>query len=374
MIRELTRQDAEDLRQGTLILGCGGGGDPQEGVSYIDQIYSMGRAFTLATIEDLPNDALVVTVGFVGGGITEDELQQVEAFEKSGDAVLRAVDELSAYLGKEITAYMPSEPGAGNSFVPLYAAAMKGAVTLDVDTAGRAKPEVVNSTTSIFDVPLTPLSMVSNFGDVMIVRHAVDERRVEHICRYMARASGGMCAVARCPITLGNMKGKFIEGSLTLALAAGRSIRESDTPVAALIETLRGVRLFDGEIISCSRKEEGGFMWGEIKLVGVGEFASETYKLWYKNENLIGWRNGRLDVTTPDLIALVDAQTGEGIYNWSDDSLVRERRCTVIGRKADPLWLSPRGLELFGPRHFGFDFDYLPFNKRDLAEEDACIE
>lgn len=374
MIRELTRQDAEDLRQGTLILGCGGGGDPREGMDYTNQIYSTGRMFSLAAIEDLSNDALVVTLGFVGGGITEEELKQVEAFEKKGDAVLRAAEELSSYLGKKIMAYMPCEPGAGNSFVSMYAAAMNGAVTLDVDTAGRAKPEIVNSTTSIFDIPLTPLVIASEYGDMMILREAVDERRVEHICRHMARASGGMCVVARCPITVENLKGKFIEGSLTLALAAGRSIRESDTPVAALIETLRGVHLFDGEIISCSRKEEGGFMWGEIKLVGVGEFASETYKLWYKNENLIGWRNGKLDVTTPDLIALVDAQIGEGIYNWSDDSLVQERRCTVIGRKADPLWLSPRGLELFGPRHFGFDFDYLPFNKRDLAEEDACIE
>lgn len=363
MIRELTRQDAEDLRQGTLILGCGGGGDPQEGMAYIDQIYGMGRAFTLATIEDLPNDALVATVGFVGGGITEDELRQVEAFEKSGDAVLCAVDELSAYLGKEITAYMPSEPGAGNSFVPLYAAVMKGIVTLDVDTAGRAKPEVVNSTTSIFDVPLTPLSMVSNFGDAMIVRHAVNEHRVEHICRYMARASGGMCAVARCPITVENLKGKFIEGSLTLALAAGRSIRESDTPVVTLIETLHGVRLFDGEITSYFRKEAGGFMWGEIELAGYGRFADKTYKLWYKNENLIGWIDGQLDITTPDTIALVDTHTGEGIYNWSDDSLARERKCTVIGKKADALWFSSRGLELFGPRHFGFDFDYHPFGQ-----------
>lgn len=374
MIRELTRQDAEDLRQGTLILGCGGGGDPQEGADYIARIYNVGRAFTLADIEDLPDDTYVTTVGFVGGGITEEELKQVDKFEKKGDAALRAVEGLSSYLGEKIAAYMPSEPGAGNAFVPMYAAAMNSALTLDVDTAGRAKPEIVNSTTSIFNIPLTPLAVVSDYGDVMILKEAVDERRVEQICRHMARASGGMCAVARCPITVGDLKGKFIEGSLALALAAGRGIRESDTPVATLIETLRGVRLFDGEIVSCTRKEEGGFMWGEIELVGFGKFAGEIYKLWYKNENLIGWRNGRLDVTTPDLIALVDAQTGKGIYNWRDDSLIHKRQCTVIGRRADPLWLSPRGLELFGPRHFGFDFDYLPFGKRHLVEEDACIE
>jgi len=363
MIRKLTRQDAEDLLQGALILGCGGGGDPQEGVDYTNQIYNTGRIFSLAAIEDLPNDALVATVGLVGGGINKEELKQVEAFEKQGDAVLRAVEELSSYLGKKITAYMPSEPGAGNSFVTMYAAGMNGVVTLDVDTAGRAKPEIVNSTTSIFDISLTPLAIASEYGDVVILKEAVDERRVEYICRHMARASGGMCAVARCPITVENLKGKFVEGSLALALAAGRSIRESDTPVAALIKTLHGVPLFDGEIISCSRKEERGFMWGEIELAGYGRFASKTYKLWYKNENLIGWIDGQLDITTPDTIALVDTHTGEGIYNWSDDSLARGRKCTVIGKKADALWFSSRGLKLFGPRYFGFDFDYRPFGQ-----------
>jgi len=367
VIRQLTKQDAEALRQGTLVLGCGGGGDPKDGSRYIEKVYQTGRVFSLAELGDLPDDAIVATVGLVGGGITKDEIKQVKGFEKSGDAVLRSIDELSAYLGKGIEAYMPSEPGAGNSFVPLYAAAMKGVLTLDADTAGRAKPEIVNSTTSLFNLALAPLSIVSDFGDVMIVAHAVNEHRVEQICRHMARASGGMCAVARCPIRVGDMKGKFVEGTLSEALAAGRAIRESSTPVETLIDTLQATRLFDGEIVSSSRKEERGFMWGEIELVGLGEYSRQRYRLWYKNENLIGWIDGELDITTPDLIALVDSHTGEGIYNWSNESLACERRCTVIGRKANPLWSSARGVELFGPRHFEFDFDYVPFDERRSA-------
>jgi len=107
MIRQLTKQDAEDLRQGALILGCGGGGSPQDGADYIEKVYEKnGRVFTLADLGDLSDDALVATVGFTGGGISEEEARQVEGFEKSGDAVLRAVDELAAYLGREIEAYV----------------------------------------------------------------------------------------------------------------------------------------------------------------------------------------------------------------------------------------------------------------------------
>lgn len=364
MIRTLSRKEAEYLRQGALILGCGGGGDPMEGVELIRQIYDANRAITLVDFEDLPDEAIVATIGYVGGGVSSKELRAVANYAKEVDAVLQAAEELSKLLGEEIAAFMPVEPGAGNSFVAMYAAAMSGAVTLDADTAGRAKPEIVNSTTSIFEVPLTPLVIVTDYGDVLVLKTAVDERRVEQLSRYVARASGGVCAVARCPIKIKHLKGKVIEGSMGLALAAGRAICGEEKPVEALIEVLQGQRLFDGEISSFSRREEGGFMWGEIELVGFGEYKGETYKIWFKNENLVGWRNGKVNVTCPDLIALVDAHSGVGIYNWDDSDFFEGHRCTVIGRKADPIWLTPRGLELFGPRHFGFDFDYQPFSRQ----------
>jgi len=348
-----------DLHQGTLILGCGGGGNPRDGLDSIDKVYGSGLQFTLASLDDLPEDTVVATIGLVGGGVSEAELKEVEGFQPVEDAVLRAVDELATFIGQDIGALMPCEPGAGNSFVPLYAGALRGIPTLDADTAGRAKPEIVNSTTSLFGVSLTPLAIVSDFGDHLIIREAADEFRVEQLCRYIARASGGLCAVARCPIRAGEMRGKFIEGALSEALAAGRAIRESCTPVAALLDALGAIRLFDGEIYACSRREEGGFMWGEIELKGMERDSGKRCRLWYKNENLLGWIDDVLRITAPDLIALVDAHTGEGIYNWDSESLLCGRRCSVIVREAHALWRSPRGLELFGPRHFGFDTDYV---------------
>ena len=359
MTQILTRQDAIDLWEGTKILGCGGGGEPNDGLKYIEETYDDGHSFTLAQVDQLPPNELVVTIGLVGGGISEAELREVQGLPLKGIAVLRAIEALEEYLERPIGAYMPCEPGAGNSFVPLYAAAMKGAVAVDLDTAGRAKPEIVNSTTSIFDVPLTPLAIASDYGDVLILREAPNERRVEQICRYVARASGGMCAVARCPITVEEARGRLISGSLQRALAAGRAIRTTADPVEGLIEALHGRRTFDGTIRHCTRREEGGFVWGEIELSGRNGFANETYKLYYKNENLIGWRNDEPDATTPDLLSVVDSSTGKGVYNWTDESLYCGREVTVIWAEAHPLWLSQRGLELFGPRHFGFDFDYV---------------
>lgn len=361
MKRELAKRDAIDLWEGTRILGCGGGGNPSEGLGLVEHTYGTGRAFQLCSVNDLPADALIVTVGLVGGGVTDDELEQVLPFPRQENAVLRAIESLEEHLGREIEAYMPCEPGAGNSFVPLYAAAMKGAVTVDLDTAGRAKPEITNSTTSIFGVPLTPLAVATDYGDVVLLTEAVDERRVEQICRYIARASGGMCAVARCPIPASEAPSVLISGSLEKSLAAGRAIRDSSDPVGALIRALDASRVFEGIVQDYSRREEGGFMWGEIRIAGENAFAGKAYRIFFKNENLIGWKDGTVDVTAPDLLAMVDASTGEGIYNWTDGSLRVGRSVTLIRAEADPHWLTPRGLELFGPRHFGYDFDYRPY-------------
>ena len=36
----------------------------------------------------------------------------------------------------------------------------------------------------------------------------------------------------------------------------------------------------------------------------------------------------------------------------------------IIGWPASKMWRTPKGIEVFGPRHFGFDFDYVPIESR----------
>ena len=36
------------------------------------------------------------------------------------------------------------------------------------------------------------------------------------------------------------------------------------------------------------------------------------------------------------------------------------QRVSVIAFPCDPIWRTPRGLALAGPRAFGYDFDYVP--------------
>jgi len=94
----------------------------------------------------------------------------------------------------------------------------------------------------------------------------------------------------------------------------------------------------------------------------LGEYEGQSFSIWYKNENHISWLNGEPFVTSPDCIAVVDLETGEALTN---SVIASGQKVAVIGVKTlDPAYRTEKGLEILGPRHFGFDIDYVPIEER----------
>jgi len=60
-MRRLSEQDARRLVRGVSILGTGGGGDPEEGLSLLLSELKLGREIALVDLEELDGDDLVVT-------------------------------------------------------------------------------------------------------------------------------------------------------------------------------------------------------------------------------------------------------------------------------------------------------------------------
>ena len=80
-----------------------------------------------------------------------------------------------------------------------------------------------------------------------------------------------------------------------------------------------------------------------------------------KNEHHVVWVGDRVVATSPDIIVVLDAATNQPLSTRGE--VTAGRRVVVFAMKAlDPDWHSPKGIDLLGPRHFGFDFDYLPFD------------
>jgi hypothetical protein len=97
-----------------------------------------------------------------------------------------------------------------------------------------------------------------------------------------------------------------------------------------------------------------------LTISGQADDRGHHYRIWYKNEHIVSWYDDEPDVTVPDLICVLDPKTGEAITN---PNCKKERKVAIVGYPAPELWRSSRGLELFGPKHFGYEIPYRPIEK-----------
>ena len=356
-IRTLSERDLEDLIEGAIVLGCGGGGDPQVARDTLQQALSQGKEFSLLDPEYLKEESWVCILGYVGGGVDPEEMALTAGLPRIWDRpILQVAKELANYLQVDFESYLCSEIGAGNTIANLFVGAMQGKPVLDGDAAGkRAKPELSLSLTNITGVPVAPLAAATHYGDVAILKNVRDEVRAEQLCRYLARASGGRLAVARCPAKGGEIKKAVYPHSISLAIEVGKAIRQTfSNPVQAIADLLGCEKIFEGEVQGFSKEGKSGFVWGDIFLKGLDWYRGQKYRIWFKNENLIAWRDDKLDITCPDHIIILDAETGRGMYNWGDQ-FKTGRKVSVLGMRSADIWRTKKGLETFGPRHFGLD-------------------
>jgi DUF917 family protein len=163
---------------------------------------------------------------------------------------------------------------------------------------------------------------------------------------------------AHYPMTADEVRGAVIEGTVSQAVRVGRAVLTSPDPVAGLADALGAEVLIHGKVSDVDRRTERGFAIGAVTITGTGLDRGRQQVLEVQNENLVVREYGGVVVSAPDLISIVDAETGQAIST----ELVRfGQRVAVLAWPCDPLWRTPRGLELAGPARFGYDFPYTPF-------------
>jgi len=333
-------------------------------------LLEQGEKFTIISVEDLPDDWMVVAAaGGVGGGGAWEyvrERTKNQNLPTVQNSRLQSAQLLSRYLGKDFNAVIRNEAG------PAMLSAFRSAISLGVPVvdgclAGRAKPELNLQVSFVNGIPGTPAAMVTRWGDEIIIGKAVDDYRLEDLARAIAVASGGGCSIARNPMTGRDVKQGVIRGSVSEAILLGRTVREAreqgKDPIAALVEVTKGYKLFHGVVIKSDARGERGFSWVDVELKGINEYEGHTYKVFVKNENILAWLDDEPDVMPPDLIYNLDPKTGDAIESASLGGYPMGMEVVIVGRAASPIWRTPRGIEVFGPRHFGFDLDYVPIEE-----------
>ena len=349
VLREVIDADLDAIEIGAAILGTGGGGNPYIGKLRCREELKKGRRIPVIPLAELPDDALVVSLGGIGAPVVG-----VEKIEE-GEECLRALRALEKELGVKVDALISAEIGGANSMEPMLTAAQAGLPVVDGDGMGRAFPEMQMCTWSIYGHREAPAAMADEKGNIVIIRNTPDDVWLERIARSVVVAMGAAAGLATQPMRGDFVKRAAVPNTITQALNLGRAVlqahRTNSDPVQTVIDQERGKLLMTGKIVDLQRHLKGGFAVGHIMLEGFGNFLGDNGRIDLQNEFLVFWYNEMVEVCTPDLIVVLDSDTGLPI---TTEMLRYGQRVAVLGLPAHPLMRSPEALKVVGPAAFGY--------------------
>jgi DUF917 family protein len=357
-MRLITSEQLDDIALGAAVLGTGGGGDPYVGKLMAKAAIGRNGPVTMLDPDELDDDALVIPSAMMGAPTVM--LEKVPR----GSEIVTAFESIQSYLGRKATATMSCEAGGLNSTTPFVVAAELGIPLVDADMMGRAYPELQMCTPTMYGVTATPMAIADEKGNSAII-NTVNNRWTETFARTVTVDMGCSAMIALYPMSGAVVKEAAVGRTITKIETIGRTIREAHArhidPIEAVRAATDGHVVWRGKVSDIARRTETGFARGEASISGSGDYEGKTLRISFQNEFLIAQTDDGVLVTTPDLITILDAETGEPI---TTESLRYGFRVAVLAMPCDPRWRTEKGLALVGPGYFGYPTDYVPVEQR----------
>lgn len=363
-----TRTDVEDLTTGCTFFGTGGGGDKQLGLNMLYPHVDSGKTIEIKDV-DVVKDKDWVACPYYSGTIAPPtpEIESLrkrfpwDYFEKELSNGLAILEE---HMGIKFKAVAPFELGGVNTPAPIDAAVKHGIPCVDGDYSARAVPEICQNTVCVKGFSMTPMALIDWFGNKTIVQNVINYEMGERISKALSEVAWGRLGNVAFPVQGTDFHDAIIPRTLSKSHIVGKMIRESresgDDPAEKIVESVGGWILFRGEVVGRKWENREGYMWGETEIKGTGIKPGKKMKIWFKNENHVTWLDDKPWITSPDIIEIIDAKSGEPITNTD---IKNGDRVSVIGMKAESIFREPEGLNVLGPKHFGFNLDYRPIEK-----------
>lgn len=352
-MRLLDKQAIEHISIGASIMASGGGGDPYIGkVMALQAIEDHGPLPMLAVDEFQPDDLLVST-GMIGSPTVM--MEKVP----NGNESITACRLMEKRLGRKITAIFPIEAGGINSLLPLATASRLGLPVADLDAMGRAFPEFQMTTFHLDRLNASPFIVVDENCHSCEIE-AGDNLMAEKFARAVSVKMGGAAIFAAYPVSPAQAGQSGIVGTLSFMQWIGAKIeqarRDKTGMVAMLAEALSGHVLFRGKATRVDQRSEGGFTRGVATFAGIDAQKGRQFEVLFQNEYLLAQCGNRPLCMTPDLIILLDEDTGQSILS---ERLRYGVRVVALGVPANRRWRTPFGIEVAGPDYFNYETDFI---------------
>ncbi|CAF2799725.1 unnamed protein product [Rotaria sp. Silwood2] len=114
----------------------------------------------------------------------------------------------------------------------------------------------------------------------------------------------------------------------------------------------------DGKVVSVERNTGAGFARGHV----IVDVEGRMLTIDFQNENLVARFEDNILASVPDLITLVEQDSGEPL---STETVKYGCRVSVLVLPASETMSTQEALKYVGPRAFGYDHDYIPPSHRD---------
>ncbi|MEF8700830.1 MAG: DUF917 domain-containing protein [Candidatus Accumulibacter sp. UW20] len=344
----LNRNSYKSLFTGSAFFSCGGGVPYKISIELMNSDDS--ESTNLISLDELSDDDWLCTVYAIGASGRSNKEYKI---------FLLAVECLEQYLGVKIKGLIPGE--IGSEINAVWTASRKNIVLVDTDMAGgRAVPEEDMDIYGINKIKSTPAVVVNDQSDVIIVKNSKNMSILESTYRAFAIASGGYCYIASRPIQKANAQLIFPPGTISRSILIGNVMLKCKSKVeiiAALNDNCNSKLLATGKVTNRMPKEEPGFLSGIIQIMGSEAFDGQEFKIYYKNENIMLFCDKKCLCSAPDSISLIDS---DSLLPVSNSSLQLGINVLVFGTPALSIWKTDRGVELLGPKRFGFQESYIP--------------
>ncbi len=293
----------------------------------------------LVDAEELDPDGLVLAP--LTAGAPHTVIEKVHGDREAPS--LRAA--LESHAGRPCVGVLPMQLGPVNALMPLIVAAQLGLPCLDVDGMRRTFPKLEMTLFALAGVPISPVILVDAVGSLAVVS-AADDDMASSLFRSCLPSMG---LVAMCSAYLLDVRQCALIGSkkaLTRCAELGAALRAVRPGAAenyrAFLDVCGGRIVFSGVVLEVVQYLDEGFAKGTLSLAD----GDRSMRIDFQGENLVATEDGVPLVTVPDLINLIDIDTG-GIERSVD--VVVGQHVHVIASPVDPRWHTAEGHARVGP-------------------------
>lgn len=333
----LTEQAIQDILNGAVILGSGGGGPMAAGVGIMQAVLAAGTPVRIADPHADVDDDDTMAVAFFHSTVNAAPDIPIEI----GEAVqaFKALSDLDqARTGRDFSFILPLEVGA-ESMIPLAMAVQTGLPVVDGDAAGRGIITLAMNTFAAQGIPIAPIILANQQLAITLTVESAAAAAGPLWSTVGGEPFGGNAGLAFWAMDGRAMKAAIIPNTLTRARKLGAALREAkaagEDPVRAVAAFLGATVLGVGPVVDSFAPSQDT----QVGWLAIRSAAGEEIRVFNLRENLMAWdatKSAPLAMG-PDLICYLTTD-GQPFSNEDLGSLKPGQQVAILAAPCDPAF------------------------------------